>query len=75
MSTVRPGNRSTLVVVDVQVGVMADCWDAPKVVQRVAHAVGHQGAKRCAHQAVLGGHGCGDRHCHHGAEQRSAERA
>ena len=39
MSTVRPGNQSTLVVVDVQVGVMADSWEAPRVIKNVARAV------------------------------------
>ncbi len=39
MSTVRPGHRSVLVVVDVQVGVMAEAWDAQRVIANVAHAV------------------------------------
>ena len=39
MSTIRPGNQDTLVVVDVQVGVMANSWDAPRVVKNVARAV------------------------------------
>ena len=39
MSTVRPGNQAALVVVDVQVGVMANSWDAPRVVKNVARAV------------------------------------
>jgi nicotinamidase-related amidase len=39
MSTVRPGNQSALVVVDVQVGVMAASWDAPRVIKNVARAV------------------------------------
>ena len=39
MATVRPGNRSVLLVVDVQVGVMRDAWDAPRVVANVALAV------------------------------------
>ena len=39
MSTVRPGNQSTLVVVDVQVGVMAEAWEASRVVGNVARAV------------------------------------
>ena len=39
MSTIRPGSQSTLVVVDVQVGVMAESWDAPRVVRNVARAV------------------------------------
>ena len=39
VSTVRIGNQSTLVVVDVQVGVMASSWDAQRVVNNVARAV------------------------------------
>jgi nicotinamidase-related amidase len=39
MSTVRPGNQSALVVVDVQVGVMAESWEAPRVIKNVARAV------------------------------------
>ena len=39
MSTVRTGSQPTLVIVDVQVGVMANSWDAPRVVANVARAV------------------------------------
>lgn len=39
MATVRDGNRSALVVVDVQVGVMKGAWDAPRVIGNVARAV------------------------------------
>ncbi|MGL4576317.1 MAG: isochorismatase family protein [Burkholderiaceae bacterium] len=39
MSTVRAGNQSSLVVVDVQVSVMASAWDAARVIQNVARAV------------------------------------
>ena len=39
MSTVRPGNQSVLLVVDVQVGVMAASWQAPRVIQNVVLAV------------------------------------
>jgi nicotinamidase-related amidase len=39
MATVRPGNQPVLLVVDVQAGVMADAWDAPRVVRNVARAV------------------------------------
>jgi nicotinamidase-related amidase len=39
MATVREGNRSVLLVVDVQVGVMNDAWDAPRIIQNVEHAV------------------------------------
>jgi nicotinamidase-related amidase len=39
MATVREGNKGVLLVVDVQVGVMRDSWDAPRVIQNVARAV------------------------------------
>jgi nicotinamidase-related amidase len=39
MATVRAGNKSALVVVDVQVGVVKDVWQAPRVIANVAHAV------------------------------------
>ena len=39
MSTVRSGNQPALVVVDVQVGVMADAWEAPRVIANVARTV------------------------------------
>jgi nicotinamidase-related amidase len=39
MATVREGNRAALVVVDVQVGVIADAWDAARVIGNVALAV------------------------------------
>ena len=39
MATVREGNRSVLLVVDVQVGVMNDAWDAPRIIQNVSRAV------------------------------------
>jgi nicotinamidase-related amidase len=39
MSTVRSGNQPALVVVDVQVGVMADAWEAPRVIDNVARTV------------------------------------
>lgn len=39
MSTVRFGNQPALVVVDVQVGVLADAWEASRVVKNVARAV------------------------------------
>ena len=39
MATVREGNRPVLVVVDVQVGVMNDAWDAPRIIPNVARAV------------------------------------
>jgi nicotinamidase-related amidase len=39
MASIRSGNQSALVVVDVQVGVMEKAWDAPRVVAQVARAV------------------------------------
>ena len=39
MSTVRSGHQATLLVVDVQVGVMAESWDAPRIIANVAQAV------------------------------------
>ena len=39
MATIRPGLKTVLLVVDVQVGVMAECWDAARVVANIAHAV------------------------------------
>jgi len=39
MATVREGNKAVLVVVDVQVGVMQDAWDAPRVIGNVLTAV------------------------------------
>lgn len=39
MATVREGNRPVLLVVDVQVGVLNEAWDAPRIIQNVARAV------------------------------------
>lgn len=39
MATVRGGNRSALVVVDVQVGVVREAWDARRVIGNVARTV------------------------------------
>ena len=39
MSTVRTGDRPALLVVDVQVGVLNEAWEAPRVIKSVAHAV------------------------------------
>ena len=39
MATIRGGNKSALIVVDVQVGVMVNSWDSPRVIGNVAHAV------------------------------------
>jgi nicotinamidase-related amidase len=39
MATVREGNKGILLVVDVQVGVMSEAWDAPRIIRNVARAV------------------------------------
>jgi nicotinamidase-related amidase len=39
MSTIRKGNKVALVVVDVQVGVVKDAWDAPRIIKNIALAV------------------------------------
>ena len=39
MATVREGNKGVLLVVDVQVGVMSDAWDAPRIIKNVSRAV------------------------------------
>jgi nicotinamidase-related amidase len=39
MATVREGQQGVLMVVDVQVGVMQEAWDAPRVIGNVARAV------------------------------------
>ena len=39
MATVREGNKGVLLVVDVQVGVMDESWDAARIVKNVARAV------------------------------------
>ena len=39
MATVREGHRPVMVVVDVQVGVMNDAWNAQRVIGNVAHVV------------------------------------
>lgn len=39
MATVRPGQQAVLLLVDVQVGVVAEAWEAPRVVANVASAV------------------------------------
>ncbi len=39
MATVREGNQPVLLIVDVQVGVMCEAWDAARVVGNVATAV------------------------------------
>jgi nicotinamidase-related amidase len=39
MATVREGNKQALVVVDVQIGVVREAWDAPRIIKNVARAV------------------------------------
>ena len=39
MATVRKGNKGVLLVVDVQVGVMSEAWDAPRIIKNVSRAV------------------------------------
>lgn len=39
MATVRDGNQGVLMVVDVQRGVMAEAWEAPRIIGNVARAV------------------------------------
>jgi nicotinamidase-related amidase len=39
MATVREGNKPVLLVVDVQVGVMDEAWDAPRIIKNVARTV------------------------------------
>ena len=39
MATVREGNQAVLLVVDVQVGVMSQAWDAARVIGNVSCAV------------------------------------
>jgi nicotinamidase-related amidase len=46
MATVREGNKAVLLVVDVQVGVMREAWDSPRVIGNVARAVERARAER-----------------------------
>ncbi len=39
MAIVREGNKGVLLVVDVQVGVMKEAWDASRIIGNVARAV------------------------------------
>ncbi len=39
MATVREGNKGVLIVVDVQVGVMGEAWDAARIIKNVSRAV------------------------------------
>lgn len=46
MPTIRPGSKQVLMIVDVQVGVMQEAWDAPRVIANIARAVEHARAAR-----------------------------
>ena len=46
MATVREGDVPVLLVVDVQVGVMSEAWDAPRVIQNLARLVDRARAER-----------------------------
>ena len=39
MATVREGNKGALLVVDVQVGVISESWDASRIIKNLARAV------------------------------------
>jgi nicotinamidase-related amidase len=39
MATIRKGNKAALIVVDVQVGVAKDAWDAPRIIKNMSLAV------------------------------------
>lgn len=39
MATVREGNKAVLLVVDLQVGVMIESWDAPRIIRNASRAV------------------------------------
>jgi nicotinamidase-related amidase len=39
MATIREGNKGVLVVVDVQVGVVKDAWEAPRIIRNMARVV------------------------------------
>ncbi len=45
MATVRNGSKSVLVVVDVQVGVMREAWEAQRIIENVRYAVEQARAK------------------------------
>ncbi|MEI7643716.1 MAG: isochorismatase family protein [Chloroflexales bacterium] len=39
MASIRAGNKAVLLVVDVQVGVVEDAWEAPRVITNICSAV------------------------------------
>jgi nicotinamidase-related amidase len=46
LAKVREGNTGVLLIVDVQVGVMKDAWDAPRIIGNVVRAVERARARR-----------------------------
>ena len=40
MATIREGNQTVLIIVDVQVGVVRTAWDTPRVIGNILLAVG-----------------------------------
>jgi nicotinamidase-related amidase len=46
MATIRAGNKAVLAVVDVQVGVMREAWEAARVIGNIARAVARARAQR-----------------------------
>ena len=45
MATVREGNKGVLLVVDVQVGVMRESWDAVRIIKNLSRTVGRARAQ------------------------------
>ena len=39
MATVRDGNKTALIIVDVQVGVMQEAWEASRIIKNISYAV------------------------------------
>ena len=39
MATIREGNKTVLLVVDVQVGVVRNAWDSPRIIKNIGAAV------------------------------------
>lgn len=39
MTTIKPPGKTALIVVDAQIGVMRDAWDADRIIKNIAHAV------------------------------------
>lgn len=47
MASIRSGNKSVLLVVDVQVNVVKGAWEAPRVIGNVALSVKRARAQKC----------------------------